>query len=70
MLLGRNTNKEPAGGMWGILNYHRLGFKHQLMCQDVTVKESFFLPAGKSARIFLLVICFGGSHGQIMGKKK
>ncbi len=29
-----------------------------------------FLSAGKSARIFFLVICFGGSHGQIAGKKR
>ena len=34
--------------------------------------ESFFLPAGKSARIFFcyVVICFGGSHGQIWQQKK
>ena len=28
------------------------------------------MPAGKSARIYLLVLCFGGSHGQKAGKKK
>ncbi len=33
-------------------------------------RESFFLPAGKSARIYLLVLCFGGSRGQKAGKKK
>ncbi len=30
----------------------------------------FFLPAGKSARIYLLVLFFGGSRGQKAGKKK
>jgi hypothetical protein len=35
----------------------------------IIITESFFLPAGKSARIFLLVLFFGGSHGQKAGKK-
>jgi hypothetical protein len=30
----------------------------------------FFLPAIKSARIYLLAFCFGGSHGQKNGQKK
>jgi len=30
----------------------------------------FFLPAGKSARIFLLVLFLGGSRGQKAGKKR
>ena len=43
-----------------------------VMCMDIftPIMGIVFFPAGKSARIYLLVLCFGGSRGQKAGKKK
>ncbi len=45
-------------------------YSMSLLSTDVSNGIVFFCPRANLPGFFLLVLCFGGSHGQIAGKKK